>query len=584
MPLSEYLAQRYADYVTRLPAEEWLSDYRDLCDRTAEIGRRLNEHHANENSLNALSAAFAALNRDLDDYLREIWYARYNGVASIRLGGINEETFNNLKQNTDFWPLFAGALRLAGGTPNEQAITVAYDAMVGWMEEFAQIHKVNRFSAFVNRFFAACLPDRVTSIGASGKLTELLTALAAWDEYVRYRGDSPETWLRQNRFLLTTLHEGLGGQQWVEKIPHNTPHQRSIFFWWLLENMVADDAGQIILFGSPGTGKTYTAKKYAKHGVDAWLRLHSESEWERVCPTLIEKNVDVVQFHPSFTYEDFIEGIRPSAVTEGRLELALVPGVFKRFCKEAAKWEIDFWTRTGRPLTDKTTIDEVYLDREPTLWSFLSGQPSNDRVIDHLPPYYFIIDEINRAELSRVLGETMLVLEYRGTEHKVKTQYSSLVTMPNHAAAFLYDRGTNYFFVPFNLRIIGTMNVIDRSVEAFDFALRRRFRWHELKFDAGAMREILSSVSGSEISLAVESFEGLNARIANFPSLGSDYQIGHAYAKRLTEYSGPGDMRSALRFVWRNHLEPLLREYLRGLGRPERVEEVIKGLKGNFPS
>jgi 5-methylcytosine-specific restriction protein B len=515
-----------------------------------------------------LKVTFGALGWRLDDYLEEIRYRRWNGIASIQQGGISEQAFEKLRQDAQFWPFFVQGLRLAGETTTDELITSAYTALMGWMDQFAKDQGIGRrFPAFVNRFLAACLPGRVTSIAAPGRLADLITALNAWEAYQEFRGDEPDSWLRQNRFLLRSLENGLDNQHQAD----DTPSRRSIFFWWLYENIVADDASQLVFFGSPGTGKTYAAKQHAEQGIAAWGRLH---------PGFDGGDKEVIQFHPSYTYEDFIEGIRPRGISARAIQLALVPGVFKRFCKEAAKWEIDFWNKAGRPLTDRTTIQDLPANRDPGLWRFLDDQPKNDLIVTHLPPFYFIIDEINRAELSRVLGETMLVLEYRGAKDKIQTQYSSLVSDPE--AAFLFSDGADYFFVPYNVRIIGTMNVIDRSVEAFDFALRRRFRWKELTFKEDAMREILADKSENDILLATRRFIGLNERIVEHPLLGRDYQVGHAYAKRLQDYGGPGGMRAALRFVWQNHLEPLLREYLRGLGHAQRLDETIQHLEGDF--
>ena len=206
-----------------------------------------------------------------------------------------------------------------------------------------------------------------------------------------------------------------------------------------------------------------------------------------------------VQFHPSYGYEDFIEGIRPVGTSEGRIQLSLRDGIFKHFCRRAAQWEINFVQSTGIDISDQTTVGDAYdhcRDLDAALWSFLSdGLPRSDRVIDHLPPYFLIIDEINRAELSRVMGELMFSLEYRGSANKLRTQYSELVKDEHDDSAFLFDRSssTNYFFVPHNLYLYGTMNTIDRSVESFDFALRRRFRWEELTFDQAAAHEILEA-------------------------------------------------------------------------------------------
>lgn len=570
MPLPRYLAHRYTEYLAKLPNEGWREEYEDLCNRTASVGSRLNGQQARRasNPKDAVTAAFEAVGQSLDDYLQETWYSRWNGVSSMQLGGPSWQTFEKIRQNAQFWPPFLQTLRLAEKTPSDEAAESAYTAMLGWMDQFARQQGVNRFPAFVNRFLAACLPGRVTTICALPKLAELMSALDAWEVYQEFSGDEPSSWLRQNMFLLLSLAEGLGKQQQQD----DSPHRRSIFFWWLYENIVPEDAGQLVFFGSPGTGKTYAAKKLAEQGIAAWQRLHPGSK---------EGDKKVIQFHPSYTYEDFIEGVRPTGVSPGNIKLELVPGVFKVFCKKAAKWEIDFFRNAGRALTDTTTIDQLPRDRDSALWGFLQGQPLKDLIVNHLPPYYFIIDEINRAELSRVLGETMLVLEYRGAADPVQTQYSSLVSGPDHKAAFLFRDAADYFFVPHNIRLIGTMNVIDRSVEAFDFALRRRFRWRAMAFSDDAIREILSDRSESDISLVINRFSGLNERIREHPRLGPDYEVGHAYAKHLNSYAGPGGVRAALQFVWQNHIDPLLREYLRSFGHPE--DEAIDALRGNFP-
>ena len=157
-----------------------------------------------------------------------------------------------------------------------------------------------------------------------------------------------------------------------------------------------------------------------------------------------------------------------------------------------------------------------------------------------------------------------------------------LVNSATDQGAFLFEKGQNYFFVPHNIYIIGTMNVIDRSVEAFDFALRRRFRWIELKFDKMALRQILHTWDDSELDELIGSFEELNSAIAEEAYLGPDYRIGHAYAKFILDYSGAGGTNSALNFLWWNHLEPLLKEYLRGRGRADAVQEKIEAFRGKF--
>jgi 5-methylcytosine-specific restriction protein B len=161
---------------------------------------------------------------------------------------------------------------------------------------------------------------------------------------------------------------------------------------------------QLVLYGPPGTGKTYLAKHLA-------AELADDSTDERV---------KLVQFHPSYAYEDFFEGYRPDKTDEGQVSFKLVAGPLRRLAEEAAK-------------------------------------PGNEK-----KPYFLIIDEMNRANLAKVFGELYFLLEYR--DDRIYLQYS-----PNEP-----------FTLPDNLYIIGTMNTADRSIAMMDAAIRRRFAFIEL--------------------------------------------------------------------------------------------------------
>ena len=237
---------------------------------------------------------------------------------------------------------------------------------------------------------------------------------------------------------------------------------------------------QLILNGAPGTGKTF-------------------SERNEIADKLLGKNADkniqmeMVQFHPSYDYTDFIEGIRPN-LASGSIGYTLKNGSFKSFCRKAGV--IERIQASGKKVTEDA-IKEFLSGKDKSIVDFWINK-INEEGFDaenikpaDLPPFLFIIDEINRAEISKVLGETMFCLDadYRGEKGRIATQYSALAT----DETFYINMDNDKFFIPSNVYIIGTMNDIDRSVEVFDFALRRRFAWHEVTAEA-VMDKVLKAM------------------------------------------------------------------------------------------
>lgn len=236
-------------------------------------------------------------------------------------------------------------------------------------------------------------------------------------------------------------------------------------------------------------------------------------------------DISFVQFHPSYDYTDFVEGLRPVKNEDNNdIGFELKNGIFKQFCKKA------------------------------------KNNPNKN--------YVFIIDEINRGEISKIFGELFFSIDpgYRGEKGKVKTQYSNMQTEDT----LFSDIDEDYFYVPENVYIIGTMNDIDRSVESFDFAMRRRFVWKEIK--AEDTQNMLDSITDKiDVSEAKKRMNSLNAEIEKMPELGSHYQIGAAYFLKLKNYNGDFNR------LWDLHLKPLLSEYLRGLqGSESKLKELQK--------
>lgn len=293
---------------------------------------------------------------------------------------------------------------------------------------------------------------------------------------------------------------------------------------------------QIVLTGAPGTGKTYMAKEICKELLACKLNKNKEDLTEEE----IKKYIYFVQFHPSYDYTDFVEGLRP--VKKGNeIGFERRDGIFMELCRKAKE------------------------------------DPDKN--------YYLIIDEINRADLSKVFGELMYCLEYRGEEGRLKTQYNNLME-EDHP----FKEG---FYVPANVYIIATMNDIDRSVEAFDFALRRRFFWYEIKAN-DVMEDVMKSMLGEKleeelVNKLIESAKELNKTISDKGKdygLNEHYHLGPAYFGKvdgLLEEDKTKSIDEKIKIIkdkiWKYRVEPILREYVRGY---DGVDDFIENLRQIF--
>ena len=372
----------------------------------------------------------------------------------------------------------------------------------------------------------------------------------------------------------------------------------------------------LILTGAPGTGKTFLAKAIAEE-------MGAEYEF--------------VQFHPSYDYTDFVEGLRPTAPDKnGNIGFERKDGVFKKFCKDAVRdtsagidisatkdisnedeWrKIMNWLKTQNGAKiESIRSDAVYTlkisqkkinlitsegksqyvnpngvkeylrteeyDREhqtyePALGNFIKEKcpfithnksVSQNKVNQNLVKikrYVFIIDEINRGEISKIFGELFFSIDpgYRGEKGLVKTQYQNMITDES-------DPFYKGFYVPENVYIIGTMNDIDRSVESMDFAMRRRFAWMEVKaLENTEMLDDLSEMKDEVLDI----MKRLNTAIwdeennSGIEGLSASYHIGGAYFSKLLLYLDKEHENKdyAYRCLWENHLKGVLYEYLRG--------------------
>lgn len=287
----------------------------------------------------------------------------------------------------------------------------------------------------------------------------------------------------------------------------------------------------LILTGAPGTGKTYLAKQIAAQMI-LGKEFDGKSNEDK---KKMNEQCGFVQFHPSYDYTDFVEGLRPIDDGAGNVSFRREDGIFMKFCRNAL---------------------EAY---------------SNAEDKETAPKYVFIIDEINRGELSKIFGELFFCIDpgYRGENGMVKTQYCNLWKDSDRFG------GDYTFFIPKNVYIIGTMNDIDRSVESMDFAMRRRFAFKEIHA-SDTMEMIKSNDYLKEFyPLIEERMKNLNLCILTIQGFSSAYQIGAAYFLKLANYLEEEKLTEmAWENLWSNHLQGLLFEYLRGL--PNADEELQK--------
>lgn len=344
----------------------------------------------------------------------------------------------------------------------------------------------------------------------------------------------------------------------------------------------------LILRGAPGTGKTYLAKEIAKELTDG-----------------NEDQIGFVQFHPSYDYTDFVEGLRPDSNGDGTIEFRLQDGIFKDFCQKAKEaqliggqdnfdeaWdsyleyinvaeEKEYITKTSYLSVNSRQNLSVNYDSGVPGWSlprkyvyelykdknynkqeyYKSGGKTVLETLrkrfglkDYVSPteidtdkkFVFIIDEINRGEISKIFGELFFSIDpgYRGEKGSVSTQYSNL------------HETNDKFYIPENVYIIGTMNDIDRSVDTFDFAMRRRFRFVEVT--AESQLGILDNTLGDKAEEAKTRLRNLNVEIEKVQELNSHYHIGPSYFLKLK------DVDFNYELLWSDYLKPLLEDYLRG--------------------
>jgi 5-methylcytosine-specific restriction endonuclease McrBC GTP-binding regulatory subunit McrB len=527
------------------------------------------------------------------------------------------------------------------------------------LSDFLYQNSREKLHSAVHRVIAAFLPNKVSTIVKKKDFDIVSKRLSEkFKDYPPITND----WLKDNINFIEYCNKN---------VVFKHPWHSSLFAWHLKNFFEQEDKNQkeidmkmdeivkllennhnIILHGAPGTGKTYLAEKIAR---------------KMGCK---DDQMGFVQFHQSYDYTDFVEGLKPlKKDNSSDVYFEKVDGVFKSFCEKALKnlrnanddnvsknktlqTLLDDFIVQKEDSEDEFTLKKgdhfkishsdnryIYIDngekkqdvkiakkdmarlleldnienvveikkifnrthRQKDSYMFslygeikkLTGKQgkSNNPPIENtsgdkepLKKYVFIIDEINRGEMSKIFGELFYAIDpgYRiswddivavqkneSTKAFIRTQYANMDNDPNEWDDVLHITEENdygHFFVPENVYIIGTMNDIDRSVESMDFAIRRRFAFKEITADDRI--EMLDSLKCGKKNEAVKCMQALNKEIESISGLSSAYHIGPAYFLKLDNYEG--------RFedLWKYHIEGVLREYLRGM--PKAADHLKK--------
>jgi len=553
-----------------------------------------------------------------EGFLYEYMVHRANGIADVGRGGQYRK--NEFNTAYDCWPKIFPILKDSlekGGVPQEN-----FDAVWKIMYEEAPFER-NHPNA-IRRLWSGIFPNYLSTTVDITPFNRVYNAIRD------VNGDLPAptyNWLTDNIELINFFNK---------HITFKDPWHSSLFAWIMKYHLDKEETNDmdeftsqlkesynLVLTGAPGTGKTWLANAIAESmGASA-------------------DAIEMVQFHPSYDYTDFVEGIRPTK--EGGFKR--VDGVFKDFCKKALKAGRkdgkdnfdDSWNKLTDILEEKDFIDIPYLSKsgcfrvelneygtglasrtyendeydkgnwiqgqskffsKEQLYNIYQGKPgtqkrghdnyrkaivnymkSNLGLLDYvegkesdiIKPFVFIIDEINRGELSKIFGELFFSIDpgYRKKENRklIKTQYQGLI-----------DKGDDFadgFFVPENVYIIGTMNDIDRSVESMDFAIRRRFAWMEIT------PEMRKSMWDDRIEEwkeeAGKRMDSLNKAICSPENgLGPEFCIGPAYFLKLENYS---DADNCFDKLWQLNLRGVIAEYLRG---NRKKDEILKKFQNAY--
>lgn len=500
---TELLRQWFGEFNANVKdtSQQWYDKYKDTYNTVEDYRQKIKQGH----QLNA--------QQDLD-FLELLLKNDKNGVASKGQSNIANTVFEKIIQDKKFIALVQALIEY----PNAENYKY-FDVYGG--ELLNKLGSTKRPLLF-NRACASCTLA-VSTVVDKKKFEVLVTFLEKQNIIMLPDGYKDKNWFERNAYLVeqfrTIFSKELSEQKTDEFL-------LNIFMWKIYEqkvdllknnsqsgNNMAEMISPLnrILFGAAGTGKTYNTINHALSILEnkTLEALNNESRDElkqRFDDYKDQGRIEFVTFHQSFSYEDFVEGIRAEA-DDGMLTYDVKPGVFKRICERA----------------------NAKLLRSEVKYEAAVGQPR---------PYILIIDEINRGNISRILGELITLIE---DSKRAGAAEALSVTLP-------YSK--EEFSVPDNVYIIGTMNSSDRSLTGLDIALRRRFTFFEMP----PRSELLTGIVIDGVNVA-ELLDVINQRIEVL--LDRDHCIGHANFMSLTETATLTDLAQ----VFQQKIIPQLQEY-----------------------
>lgn len=576
-------------------AKKWIESYKKICSLAQEV---------------------LTSGKISDKDLQTLWFSRNNGLASVGPGNLSRAEFDQNKGILEQLALEIFA------SPNSESLGSVINS---WKEHgFTKTHR-----AVINRMFAAAAPDQVTTLLDARALVRVQTELKRLFKLPFIRTGN---WFEDNQNLLNTIRPLLS-EQWdsyelntsflhfykqinapekkgaSEAVPANLDESKHTQADTEEEPMIDIPAAtNTIFYGPPGTGKTYHIVEAAmKVAEPEFSGFNQREELKSAYDELVETGrIRFVTFHQSYSYEEFVEGLRANTDETGQVSYAIEAGIFKKICEDAVvgisvaqnpleeainsmkEWlaendSIELKTQRGntfrveyhghttfrafpadsthedsngypvsiehiRNQYRKTNLDKIY---NPSyvraILAYLRDQysvPDYEEMHKNSKQENFVlvIGEINRGNISRIFGELITLIE----PSKRHGQPEALsVTLP-------YSKES--FSVPSNLHIIGTMNTADRSLAMMDTALRRRFDFKEMMPDY----EILDDELVEGVCLG-QLLRTMNERIEYLYD--REHTLGHAFFMPVTEQESEQERFALLGSVFKDKIIPLLEEY-----------------------